>query len=228
MNIPSCTIGSLALLLLLALPECPAAQQRIEAGRNDTIVLEDFTLRFTEPCLSKKVEWSIMEKNTMLSEVMIQGMRSYNILTGRPPFLFTMQFKLTPLLLPANIALPREVLADTMRAAELRSIEEEVKSQEGFSLVSSNSYTELVNGRNFYVLAFVIKKKGGFFTTSKKGESFAQVSWMYLYIPRDTGNEYVIAGMYWETMPKDWYTKGYNPQFLDCFKEVLGGMEMRE
>lgn len=218
---------------LMTLIACSAltshGQEMIKLNSNDTLPVGHFAITLSKNCKAEKLEWYLkwLTQDTGYAQgsIGIEGRYKYNILTGQPPYHFTMSF--VQMALDGNDglnSLPADQLGDSLLHSALINIKNEVTLNGGISLNAIQLTTDSVGEKKFFVLSFVLKKKVPLLATPQPGEILTQAIWQYIYIPPPTGKKYVVLANYNENAAKTIYADSYTPRFYDCFRETLGTM----
>jgi hypothetical protein len=198
------------MLSLACLLHTGSAQEKIVAGKNNTISNPAFSLAFPEEALQNGDHWYLTQDYDSTYCVTIEATRKRRTA-------FSMHFFVNPILSDSLRKLPNKAIADDFRRMELETMQVFGVQLEFYQLEDVRQAEDSLHERLFYTLAYrqVLPYNVIF-------------GYLYLALPADSNNAFMLVGHYAEAIAKSDYSTSYQLHHFNLFREVLGSLLLRK
>lgn len=200
--------------ILIQLPILPlAAQEELVGGKAYRYSLPAFEVEFPQSCLGGKTRWQLTEIDEQYDAIEFHGDRNITWSKGKMEFL--MRIFSNPILSDSIRGLANSAIADNFRNSEVLDMQE--RGRKMYKLEEVRMYTDSLGGRQYYVLSYANR----FYT------GYVMAGWLYIHLPKESGNEAMFCGLYAEVMRDFDYHKNYKPQQMGCFLVMLENARLK-
>ena len=208
------------IVLLLTGISVSNAQEKLVAGKNNVISVHSFTITFPEKYLERNAKWTIRKKSDEFDLIELVGIDESGIpLLAYTMKKYTMEFFMDSVK-PASLKpLPNDTIAAYFFNDQLKIMIEKDAQDKNFAIRDHRTGSDSINARLFHTFTYAVQnKKGG----------YVLLGYLYIYFPKDSDNEEFFVSYFSEPMNVAGYKKGSTAKWLDCFREILSTLVIKE
>ena len=206
--------------IFLSNPSLTIAQEKLIAGKNNTISVSSFTITFPDKYLQGNTKWTIRKKSDESDIIELAGIDE----TGIPILAYTMkkytmEFFIDEILSDSISQLPNDTIAASFFDRQLKKMIEQDAKDKKMAIRDHRTGYDTINAKYFFTFTYAVQNKK---------ENYVNLGYLYIYFSGDSSHKEFFVAYFSEPMNATAYKKSSLAKWLDCFREILGTLVINE